>query len=94
MFAERLSDMDFVPTQAEPDVYRWIAQKANGKDYYKLLLVYVDYVLTCSHATQVIMENLALTYDLKEGSVGEPDIYLGADINKYQGKIGKEHYSM
>ena len=40
------------------------------------------------------MEYLALTYDLKAGSVGEPTIYLGAEIKKYQVKSGKEHYSM
>ena len=33
MFAERLSEMNFVPTQADPDVYRKRAHKANGEDY-------------------------------------------------------------
>ena len=82
MFAERLSEMNFVPTQAYPDVYRQRAQKENGEGYYKLLLVYMDDVITCSHEPEAIMDDLALTYDLKEGSVREPTIYLGADINK------------
>ena len=30
------------------------------------------------------MDDLALTYDLKEGSVGAPIIYLRAEIKKYQ----------
>ena len=83
-----------MPTQADPDVYRRRAQKANGEKYSKLLLVYVDDVLTCSHAPQAIMDDLAMTCNLKEGSVGEPTIYLGAEIKKYQVKSGKEHYSM
>ena len=40
------------------------------------------------------MEDLELTYDLKAGSVGEPAIYLGAEIKKYHVKSGKEHFSM
>ena len=94
MFAERLSEMNFVPTQADPDVYQRRAEKANCEDYYELLLVYMDDVLTCSHAPQAIMDNLALTYELKEGSVGEITIYIGAEIKKYQAKSGKEHYGM
>ena len=94
MFAERLSEINFVPTQAGPYVYRQKAQKANGEDYYKLLLVYADDGLTCSHAPQSIMDNLAMSYDLKEGSVREPRIYLGEEIKKYQVISGKEHYSM
>ena len=78
-------------TQMYTDVEK---QKANGEDYYKLLLVYVDDVLTCSHAPQALMDNLALTYELKEGSVGEITIYIGAEIKKYQAKSGKEHYGM
>ena len=54
----------------------------------------MDDVITCSHALQAIMDDLALTYDLKEGSVREPTIYLGAEIKKYHVKSGKEHYSM
>ena len=54
----------------------------------------MDDVLTYSHAPQAIMDNLALTYNLKEVSDGEPTIYLGAAIKKYQVKSGKEHYSM
>ena len=34
IFSERLNEMNFVPTQADPDEYRRRAQKANGEDYY------------------------------------------------------------
>ena len=39
IFAERLSEMNFVPNQADPDEYQWRAQKSNDKDYYELLLI-------------------------------------------------------
>jgi hypothetical protein len=94
MFAETLKEMGFEPTLADPDVYRRRARKQNGMEYYELLLVYVDDVLCCSHNPQAVMDALALTYDLKDGSVGPPTIYLGAEIKKYQVKSGKSHWSM
>ena len=48
----------------------------------------MDDVLVCSHDPKLIMDNLALIYDLKEGSVGKPTIYLGAKIKKYQVNSG------
>ena len=47
-------------TQADPDVYRQIAHKANGDNSFELLLVYMVDTLTCSNAHQAIIDNLAL----------------------------------
>ena len=77
MFAKTLEEMRFEPIQADPDTYRCRARKPCGEEYYEYLLVYVDDVLACSHDLQVIMDVLELTYELKEGSVGQPTIYLG-----------------
>ena len=65
MFADTLIAMNFVPTQADPDVYRRKSRKPDGEEYYELLLVYVDNVMACSHDPQAIMDDLVLTYDLK-----------------------------
>ena len=43
---------------------------------------------------QVIMDVLALNYELKEGLVGPLTIYLGGKIKKYQVTSGKLHCSM
>ena len=94
MFAERLSEINFVPTQDYPDVYLQRAQKENGEGYYELLLVYMDDVLTCSHEPEAIMDNIVMPNNLKEGLVVEPTLYLGAEIKNYQVKSGKEDYSM
>ena len=40
------------------------------------------------------MDALTLTYYLKDGSVGPPKIYMGAEIKKYQVRSGKSHWSM
>ena len=44
MFADTLIAMNFIPTQADPDVYRRKSRKPDGEEYYELLLVYVDNV--------------------------------------------------
>ena len=43
----------------------------------------MDDVLFCLHNNRLIMDSLALKYDLKNGSVRPPKIYLGAEIKKY-----------
>ena len=91
MSADTLLAMNFIPTQEYPDVYRRKSRKPYGEEYHQLLLIYVDDVMACSHDPQAIMDDLALTYDLKEGS---PTIYLGSEIKKYQVGNGKEHYSV
>ena len=86
--------MDFVPTVADPDFYHRRVMKYNGEEYYELLLLYVDDVLCCLHNTQLIMYTLALIYDIKDGLVVLPRIYLSSEIKKYQVRSGKSHWRM
>ncbi len=58
MLAQTVREMEFVPTVADPDVYRRRMKKPTGEDYYKLLLVYVDDILCISHNPQLIMDTL------------------------------------
>ena len=67
MFSGTLRNIDYVPMLDDPGVYHIRARKPNGEDYYELLLVYVDDVLYCLHNTNLIMDALDLTYDLKYG---------------------------
>ena len=76
--------MDFVPTVDYPDVYCRLLKKPNGEYWYELLLVYVDYVICCFNNPQLVIDTLALVYDLKDKSVRQPKIYLGDEVNKYQ----------
>ena len=47
---ETLHDLGFVPTSADPDVWRRPAVKPDGFEYYELILCYVDDLLAMSHA--------------------------------------------
>ena len=54
----------------------------------------MDDILCCSHNPLLIIDVLALTYDLKNKLVVLSTIYLGDDINKYQVKSDKSHWSI
>ena len=75
--------MGFTPTQADPDIYRCPAQKPDGTKYYELLLVYVDDILAVSHDPKAIIDHIGTVYEIKAGSAGPPDSYLGAQIYKH-----------
>ena len=59
------------------------ASKPCDFKYYEYILCYVDDVLCISHDPNKVMKGLEVTYTLKPGSVKEPDLYLGAQIQKF-----------
>ena len=49
-----------------------------------MLFVYVDGILVISHQAWKVVESIGEVYKIKAGSDKEPDIYLGADVEKFQ----------
>jgi hypothetical protein len=82
--ANTLKDFGYVSCLADPDVWMKPAQKENGDLYYEYVLIYVDDALVRSEKPQVLMDYLAKSYTLKEGSVKRPDTYLGAEIIEWK----------
>lgn len=82
--AQCLRDAGYVSSKADPDVWLKAATKSDGTEYYSYVLCYVDDVLVIDERPEVMIELLRQTYKLKDGSVGPPTSYLGADV--------KEHY--
>ena len=88
--AQVLKDLDFVSMMADPDVWIQEAVRKESFKYYGILFVYVDNILAVLHkATDVIKEITAL-YRAKEGSIMQPDIYLGANMTKVKMPDGRE----
>jgi Reverse transcriptase (RNA-dependent DNA polymerase) len=81
--AGTLRNLGFVSTKADPDVWIRSACKSNGDKVYEYVLCYVDDILFGGLDAKTFMKRLSDTYKLKEGSVKEPDKYLGADISKH-----------
>lgn len=94
MLAETLKKMGYKSSEADPDVWMKRATKANGREYYKYMLVYVDDILHLAENPKDDMDVLGRDYKLKEGSVGRPERYLGANIERVQLNCGGEYWAM
>ena len=86
--ASTMTDLNFTPCQADPDVWMQPAVKPDSTKYYEYALIYVDDILVISHRASTIMDNLSALYRLKENPsngkrYGTPDCYLGANIGLY-----------
>jgi hypothetical protein len=56
--------------------------------------VYADDIIALWHDTEPMTDASASLYSLKEGSNGEPTLYLGANVGMYQCPDGRECWSM
>jgi hypothetical protein len=96
--AQTLSEFGYRSSKADPDVWMRPETKPDGTKYYAYVLVYVDDILCVHHKPQELIEMLRKTYKLKEGSVGPPTVYLGAEIKPYylpdSDEPGKARWSM
>jgi hypothetical protein len=83
--------LEFVSCPADPDVWMRPALHSNGTEYYEYLLLYTDDALCVSeNAEHVLRNELGRYFPLKEGSIGEPNIYLGGHVRKVQLENGVE----
>ncbi len=87
--AATLRDMNFTSSQADPDV--WIRSAAT---HYDMVFVYVDDILVFAKDPKTTMNELGKLYELKPESVHEPDMYLGANMEKVQLPDGKVEWSI
>ena len=81
-FAEKLHDIGFIPTRADPDVWRRPAVKPDGFEYYEYILCYVDDLLAISHDAQKVLNSVQDTFKFKDDKIDKPDVYLGAQLDK------------
>jgi hypothetical protein len=72
--AERLNDLGFRSSLADPDVCMRPGTKPCGFKYWEYILVYVDDILFISHDPKRTMYVLEKLYRIKEGSVGTTNI--------------------
>ncbi len=87
--AASLRDMKFISSQTDPDV--WIRSAGT---HYDMVLIYVDDILVFAKDPRTTMNEPDKLYKLKPESVHEPDIYLGANMEKVQLPNGKVEWSM
>ena len=82
--AEKLDNIGFKSSIADPDVWLRATTKPTGEKYYEYMLVYVDDILCISHDACRPMNEIQASLKLKKNKVEEPEFYLGARLEKKQ----------
>ena len=79
--AEKLHDIGFIPTRADPDVWRRQAVKPDGFEHYEYILCYMDDLLAISYDAQKVLKSIQDTFMFKDDKIDKPDVYLGAQLD-------------
>ena len=75
--------------RADPDLwFKAQVRPDNGYEYYEYVLIYVDDSLAISHDAMAALDWMDKFCMTKKGSIGDPDIYLGAKLRKVQMENG------
>ena len=80
--AQRLDEIGFKSSTADPDVWLRSATKPDGEQYYEYMLVYVDDLLCISHDPHRPMKQIAEVLRFKKDKIEPPEFYLGARLEK------------
>ena len=85
-----LQDLGYKLTKADLDIWIRVAVTDSRHEYYEMLFVYVDNILSLSHKPHEAIDEIAMFFKPKEGSIKEPNIFLGGDVGKTQLPDGHE----
>ena len=86
--------LGFVSCPADPDVWMRPALKEDGSEYYEYILLYTDDILSVGeNAERVIREEIGRYFEIKEKSIGPPNIYLGSNVRKVELVNGVEAWA-
>ena len=72
--AETLHDIGFVPTCADPDIWRRPAAKEDGIEYYEYVLCYMDDILAISHKAKDALKAVQAIFTLKDDKIARGNI--------------------
>ncbi len=74
--------MGYRPCPADPHL--WLKEQTDrkGNHYYAYILCYVDDLLVVHHNPKRVMDRTDSFLPLKPGSIGPPEMYLGAKLKK------------
>ena len=83
--ADCMRTLGYTSSKGDPDL--WFRAKTRPSDnlrYYEYVLLYVDDCLCVSHDATAALQELDRYFPMKKGSIGDPDIYLGAKLRLHQ----------
>jgi hypothetical protein len=78
-----MQHLGFESCLADPDVWMRPAVTSEGNEYWEYVLLYVDDALVVSaNGEHVLRNEIGKYFDLKEGSIGPPKLYLGGKVSQ------------
>jgi hypothetical protein len=83
-----MEHLGFTSCKADPDVWLRANTDHMGTEFWEYVLIYTDDILAMGKDPMAILNRLNKYFTLKEDSVGEPNIYLGAKIRSVVGPDG------
>ena len=92
--AETLRNGGFTSCKADPDLWLRPAMKPDGSKIYEYVLCYVDDCIFQGLDPPGFMDYLRTVYTLKDGTVQEPETYLGADVRRYELADGQKAWAI
>ena len=79
-----MKGLGYTPCIANPELwYKAEVKPDDGFEYYSYIICYVDDILVIHHDSISILKRIDSYIKLKPSSIGDPDIYLGGQSNKY-----------
>ena len=82
--ADCMLHLGYESCKADPDVWLKRFTKPDGTPYYGYMLLYVDDALCVNHDAEKELYRLDKYFKMKPESIGDPDIYLGGKITKFE----------
>ena len=79
--AKHLTELGYFPCKADRDVYLRPFER-DGEELCQTAVCCVDDVLVCGVKPRDQMDEIETKFELKKGSVQEPDTHLGANVEK------------
>lgn len=92
--ADCMRHLGYVSCKADPDL--WMkpeVRPSDGFKYWAYILLYVDDALALHHDAEAELHKLDKYFKMKDGSIGDPDFYLGAKLRKVRLSNGVEAWS-
>ena len=78
-----MQHLGYEPCKADPDLWmKKECQPDNGLVYYAYMLFYVDDCLCIQHDAVECLNKIDKFFHVKEGLIGDPNIYLGVKLQK------------
>ena len=94
LLTRTLYDIGYTPSKADPDVWIRPEVKPDGFEYYKMILCYVDDVISILHDTIKTMKGIQHKFKLKDDKIAEPENYLGTGLSNMVTANGRKCWSM